>query len=1408
MERKFWGLRVSFTWAWLGLAVSGCVFEFSETKPREHGSTGSEVFRTVCMGLAAQAYPNDLTGQKFEARCAGTDTSTFAEIAPASDTAQRSFARLNVLLKRRTILVEALDATFDSVLFQDDELRGFLSDLVPLYEGPELLPVVTRATAEVLRDLIDQNQPASKEAIAAFERMGARGGYRPLRLALGIARPVLEYPELDTVVSTALETLDPQTGNAKAAWQELLKAMALDLATADTTPPDPRKPGTLAVARSLLFKTDATFAGNRGALYVARRDHRGVALPQLLAGKVPAPFTDADRDGLADLDELGRLKVNGLDVTPTPFTTLSATLFNLDQGMRDGAGRAVNMGAPQDICATTPASAGCGTACTPGSACGTGLSCGAANTCVWDGQPSLFYDYLDADKTFLAGVTRDLGRLLIAPEGSAALTPAAVHDFAFGLSAVLGEFKPQTFAADQAKLSFVGPDTATGPVFDLVHAMGTLLPFEDTEQLLEVLNVLLAKNENEVAGLLEAGLYIDAQADKYPMAKWEQPHEFWDDLIVWTQRVLKRPGMLEAMLRALATEESAKSGPLLGNFMRFRDRVSYPKGTIEELKARNIEIKDVIGPMGLGTPPAPTAAAIQADRANLNFPCPALPTGLGDKPVADCTPQVLHPSVDHKGIRGCVGPDCTSGCPAAIPPAGESCATAGGYGLCSYPQGACTCDCKGGLCRGQETPVWTCGLPRTSGYANFVNREMPDLRIGEGGQTNQSLFQRTAALVHDLHVPAVLCNKADARMKLYVPAGSGDEVALSGVLGAVLPALSAKAECAVLNEPQIVRFFVRAILRTAVLDVKDADIQNLLRTLENPTLGFIASIAINPGALSRNEVMQRQSQIRGLFIGGMDSNNKKVPSPTPQAVARLVFGPSNPFQAHLLDLPLTRDKKAIVDLHRDTIFAWELPDPVSGLSFYQALTPLLKAFDEHELRNDKDELTDGYLFGDLISMIHKHWSSRSTDATVRACDDKMSPPLCDEKAALFAFQSNGMSYEDLVADALLDAKIMARLRDLMVALDNIEVAPGVDGISVLAKATANLFDPARSCGPMGCEMQPLTARDNLTRTTKTNTGKDVAQLAPAHLLFDALNNIDKTFVGEKERRLEPWRHARSELVDLLLDVERPEANKWKLKNPRARAVLLNVVALLKDRLATYKKEETACLMAGGNATSCQQRRAWSMGLTNRLEKSLGQPVTAATLRLLDQYWKAEGNPGGELLKLLHWVSQEQIAQGGDNEPFDTTLLSVTDMLQVFEDSPNVAPVMRFLSTAIAPNALDVASKGGEIKSEDLAAGSIEKTLELLREVKKLDAAGPGEQSVLTKLMRALATAHGKDGETPLEVILDTIAEVNRAAPGVDSGKALSGTDIRAVLNETQGFLSSERHGLERLYDIIQERKLK
>jgi len=1371
------------------LILSGCVFEFSETTHREHGSVGAEVFRVVCMNLASQAYPNDLTGSKFTGRCEGTDKTPLTVTTPSGDLEKHALARYNAFVARRSDLIGALDAVFGSDLFEEDEFRTFLAKTIPLYDPPSLFPKVTREAAKLLQGLIDGRDEVSKEAIAALERTGSRDGYRPLREALGVARPALAYPEFDKLVATTLESFDPKSGSVKDAWQELLRAAALDLATADATPPDPKNPGTLALARKLMLAQDPLFSSGRGPRWLAARDYRGIVQTNTFGGGVPAPFSDKDGDGLADIDALGRLEM-GTTQALSPFETLTTLRFKQDAGARDSFGRPFNMmAADVDPCAgATPASS-CGAACDAVRPCAEeGLACGKDGRCAWNGQPALMYRYLDADKTLLAGMTRDINALLI-PKGTSInnqITPAALHSFAYGLNALVGDYKQRSYDFGKAKYSFMGPDTATGPIFDLVYALGNVLPFEETDQLLQVLRALVTDHEPELAGLIEAALYIDERGDHYPDARWKAPHDFWDDVLVWSQRLLKRPGLVEAMLRALATDEFAKLGPMVGDFLRVKDLVSYPNGTRAELIARGIDHDQVMGKLTNDQAGKDLAKAIQEDRKNVNFPCQTPPTGLAGGSVSDpgCVPNAPYPAKNHKGIRGC---------PADKPMEGASCASAGGYGLCSWDAGSCVCDCAGGLCRGDMTPTWRCTdpngspLPQQEGFDTWVDRSQPDNRVGPDGQTNQSLFQRTLALVHDLHEPAAICNKDQAAMKLFDPAGSNTEL-LGGALGLLSGGLMGPFKpCEALAESHIPELFADIILGTGKLKIRKSTLEGMLKLVDSLNLGA--------AGLSGDALMERQTQVRGLGINKM----------TPQAMCRMVFSPANPFVQGLVDLPPTRDNIPIVYRHSDVMYAWEIDDPIGGASFYDTMSPLLKAFDEHELRDEDGNYIDGYLFGDLISMIYLHWPSPQSDAAERVCDDTVSPPKCDLTAPLFAYKSNGVSYEELMAEAFMDARILERVRDVLRALDNMEVAPGVDGINVIVKLTENLLDPTKSCLNGDCTNHPLAYRDGRTSTT-SNTGREIKQLAPVYLVLDALNAIDKRFEGDNEKRLAPWREARSQLVDLLVDVDRTKPGDWYFKNPHSRPILLNVIDLLRERLSTYGTEQQNCLDKGGSAETCHQVRNWAVGLTARMEKSLGQPVSAATLRLLEQLWGAPGDPGGELLKLVQFISKEGDKGAGSDAGFDATLLSVADMLQLFEDTPNTAPVMRFLSRAIAPNAIEVTAKGpGDLA---IADGVLERSLTLLRELNRnIDPPQKGKQGTLTKLLRALVQDQGKDGIAPLEVIIDVIAEVNRAEPGADSGKSLSDVDLRAVFNEAQGFLSSERHGLERLYDIIEARKL-
>ncbi len=1345
---------------------SACAYEFEDLERRPHGTVGAEVFRVVCMNLAAQAFPNDLSGELFSAECDGGSPGN-DEVAKAKSTElpapedareKRAYLRQRALIAQRPRLVRALDAVFEETAYRKDELRTFLAEMVPLYEAPEVLPELTRAASKLLLELIDPNDARGAEAIAALERMSAREGYRPARFDLGLTRPMLAYPEMDEVVRTVLAAVDIDDGPAKTEFEELLRAAALDLATADKSTPNPEDPGTLAVSLKLLFSEHEAFAGDGLPLYLTRRDVRGVALPKGADAGVRPPFKDDDSDCLADLDGRGRFVLAAGPYVP-PYRAFGSSEA---KGAREPLG---------------------------------------GRALAEDGSP--LYEAVDVNRTLLAGVLRDLAALLTANGDK----PAALLDFAYGLNAVLGDYGSRSHAFDKAKLNYQGPDTSSGPLFDLIHAFSSVLPFEQTDAFLEITGKLVETYPSELAGLVEAILYIKERADAHPEAAWDKPHEFWDDLIAWATRVAQNDGLMEALLRATSHEDTAALGPLLGNFMRFKDPVNYVLGSREEMKALGIDPPSVIGnldkpcsgprcgqpcdlsnscgdgaacviarrddPTGAGTCGA-IWQAVKAHRMNVNSPCEnpptsmmAMITGGAAGKVSDpaCVPQAPYPAKHHRGIRGC---------PAEKPQHGASCADAGGLGLCSWDEGSCTCACANGLCRNAAQPVWSCTNEPTRGYTEWVDRTRPDVRKGEDGRSNQSLFQRTLGLIHDLHIPTVMCNKAGARVSLKDVAGEPEEI-LGGIGTQILTGIDSSllgpfAECQMLKEDRIIRYYLRATLGYGGVKIQDDGL--------NQVMGIL-------GALS-DPIMESQYQIRGFNLA----------SPTPQGIGRMVFSPQNPFQDGLTGLVQSRDKKVLMDLHYDTIMSWEVPDPIGKKSYLEALVPMLEALDPNK---DAD---DGFidLYADVFSILHKHWSSKQTDSTRRVCDDAM-PPNCDETADFFAYQSNGVSYEELAAEAFLDAQIVERISGLLRVLGTLKTDDGkYDGIQIFAEAVMNLLIPERSCPGGDCSGQPLAYRDGKS-STSSNTGKPIESVAPIYLVLDALNAIDARFEGALAERLAPWRAARSKLVDVFFDVTSSAPGEWQFKNPRGPALLVSVVNFAREQVARYRAKQQQCLDAGGSIDDCQQVRDWALGLTERLEASLAQPVAAATLRLLDRLRELDTDPAGKTAKFMSYLMSEKAG----SDAFAGTLMATADTVQVLQDTRNLGPLMSFIARAIAPNVYDVADgKAGDV---DIQAGSVQKSITLMRSLQNIAPESDSEASTLAKLLARLAKPFDEEGATPLDVIIDSVVAVNRAVPGEAEEVPLEQQDLRSLLSETEQFLSSERHGLERLYDVIQSRNV-
>ncbi len=488
-----------------------CTEELDLTRTNTaRGTLGAEIYEVICLRIAAGDDPTDVSARRSRRLCEGRK-------AADVDTPPR----LAALDAQRERLVDALDRTLPEPL--EDDLSRFLLQILPLYDPPDdVLPAQTRAAAALLDTLAQDD-----EALDALARLGQRRGYRPLRLALGVARPLLAYPDFDTLARQALTTIDTG-GAAGTEWEQLLRVTALEMATANVAPPPAAGArGTLAIARELLFTEDAAF-GAGPARYLVARDLRGLAQPEPRSGTVPAPFVDADRDGLADIDALGRFVAadGALLALPTPFTIRGEATVR-----RDPAGRALRD----------------------------------------DGAP-LFRTF-DASRTLLAGVTREAAPWF-APDAPVAL------DLAVGLPLLLGPETDRNEEFGATRLAFRGPDTRSGPLFDVLHAGTTVLDRPELDDALGVVDTLLTDHEPEVAALLDAIWVAQDSGDANPRARVDVRSDLWDDLLTTTEAMAQTPGLLEALVRALAEPASADLGPITATFLRYSDRVEFDPANV------------------------------------------------------------------------------------------------------------------------------------------------------------------------------------------------------------------------------------------------------------------------------------------------------------------------------------------------------------------------------------------------------------------------------------------------------------------------------------------------------------------------------------------------------------------------------------------------------------------------------------------------------------------------------------------------------------------------------------------------------------------------------------------------------------------------------------------------------------
>lgn len=305
-------------------------------------------------------------------------------------------------------------------------------------------------------------------------------------------------------------------------------------------------------------------------------------------------------------------------------------------------------------------------------------------------------------------------------------------------------------------------------------------------------------------------------------------------------------------------------------------------------------------------------------------------------------------------------------------------------------------------------------------------------------------------------------------------------------------------------------------------------------------------------------------------------------------------------------------------------------------------------------------------------------------------------------------------------------------------------------------------------------------------------------MTPLYLLLEALDNIDAAFAtyakanpSDKGRQA-LWRSARSQLVDQFLGAN-GMLQSSQFNDPSLPAITPVLIGALRAQIMA-----NCPTSFGAQPQVCTWARSQ---LAKNMETVMRGPTFAATMQLIDALRANEGaRTGAEALLsyLLDAASQ--------NDALEAMLASSDDMMQVLRDDENLVPFYHVLAPAMAASLVDPTGK-------IVQKGVVDAQIALFTRI-GAKAFGPGGKEdcsqeidpdgvlnlVIEHLVTPMKNPDGSVGETPLEVIIDVIADVNRASP--DRTDKLVAVDYASISDNVVDFLMNKERGLEQFYAIV------
>lgn len=1348
------------------------------------GTTGEELFGVVCDRVSAQALREDLSGASFHAICHKDANGQYADqvdesqLPPPTDgltdtngnpvsvdqqAKNRAYAlaRIGALVRDRAALIEAFDFIFPNVNLpvkdihnadpahscdpaQGDaalrtlgkELSDLLGRLTPLYDDGTI-PSSTEALARMSTAF--QTSPDAQTALAHLSK---RNGYRPLEIAIGMARPMLAYSQFRDFSAQSLRIFssdadpfnpNPQydsnghriqiPGSAYAQLSALMAASHEELRTSTADPVLPvlgvakdatlgrdvlsRPRSNLEVMRELFYATDPTYDSSaKNPAYIVRRDARGFAMVALANGAIPAPFVDKNGDGLADVDDLGNFVTSNGQPAPSPFFSLDAP----DSAPRDPFARALS------------------------------------------GQ-NLLYQYLDTSHLYSAQLLTDLKPLVDAapvdnhetlmnalagawilygdrsgPQGSKKSYPPDPNAVAtWNLSHPNGPVAPAGLGTDPVVLEYNGFKTDTSPLLDLVYALGNVLGDQTSDDTLQYTRALVTGQTATVARLTGAGLAWKATADAHPEAKnaHNPTSVFWDEMLAVVQQIAMVPGLLEDVLRALGddsvlgTSNNVPLGTLYSNYMKYGDHISY-------------------------------------DRQNLNGPAFNVTTNKIEEmktPVDRSKPDVgFQRSAFARFLQAIYDTDGVTAC-------NKDGAVAHAQDLPLFGSGDIYSDSPYIGSLGASTPFKECEVFKIPNLAKFYL----DATIGRAQITFRPDIFREGLNLGVTHIGAAQVKTIEDSTGI----GNGSNCGA----GPCIP---------------------------GSWDTNTGD--KLWRDATHygyfPTPEFLNRLVYfdvakdSPNSGDKNYTTNHfLTDMQGPYIGTAVCPERVIPDPcvgNGNCPSSTDFGYDVDADGMIHGLRSCKDGDWLQQRDPDATLVWE------DFGFYNAMAPVVTAFANH---NSEELLIQ------ILDILYKHW--QDGQGTAQDCNpsDPKDPRYCTQDG-LSSYEP--LLSEAFVGDMLPAMHDLEKILETVQIPHCTAVDPTTkqctastqqDGITTFAETTRSLFDEDRA--------RTVDLRDRLGNSFGLrNDGTHTAQVTPIYLLTNALDHIDAQFDAYAKanptdtERLVKWRSARSQLVDQFLKVAGTgTGSSFANKSfPSFTPTLVDVI-----RAQLYAN-------CPNSFTPPYPRCEWARTqLTQKMATTMSGPTFAGMMDVFEAIRADDGARIAmeNLLTYLIDAASQNDAQASVMATTadmiqllddDTNLVPLYHVLaegaaqSIRDDKGNVVQASAVDSTLALLS--QIAAYARDSNGTEVCA----------REIDPNQVLNIALKNMVTPLPSDPSTPNAPPRKTPIEVILDVITDVNRVSP--DQTDKLQPPDYANISSNVSDFLINKESGLEQFYAIV------